>query len=57
MRVALARNPYCSTEVALRILGSLPLGELRELRADATLHGEIRKHAEDELARRDPSRE
>jgi hypothetical protein len=57
VRVALARNPYCSTEVALRILGSLPLGELRELRADATLHGEIRKHAEAELARRDPSRD
>jgi hypothetical protein len=55
VRVALARNPYCPTDVAIRILGSLPLRELRELRSDATLHSEIRKHAADELARRDVS--
>jgi len=55
VRVSLARNPYCPTDVALRILGSLPFRELRELRGDATLHSEIRKHADDELARRDPS--
>ena len=41
--------------VALRILGSLPLRELRELRSDGTLHDEIRRHADHELARRDPS--
>jgi hypothetical protein len=57
VRVALARNPYCPTDVALRILGSLPLRELRELRNDGTLHDEIRKHAERELARREPSSE
>jgi hypothetical protein len=55
VRVALARNPYCPTDVALRILGSLPLRELRELRSDATLHSEIRRHANDELARRNSS--
>jgi hypothetical protein len=54
VRVALARNPSCPTDVALRILGSLPLRELRELRSDGTLHDEIRKQAERELARRDP---
>jgi len=54
VRVALARNPYCPTGVALRILGSLPL---RELRSDGTLHDEIRRHAAEELARRDPSSE
>jgi len=53
VRVALARNPYCPTDVALRILGSLPLRELRELRTDATLDSEIRRHAEQELARRE----
>lgn len=52
VRVALARNPYCPTDVALRILGSLPLRELRELRSDGTLHQEIRRHAKEELARR-----
>jgi hypothetical protein len=55
VRVALARNPYCPTDVALRILGSLPLRELRELRRDGTLHEEIRRHAEEELARREPN--
>jgi hypothetical protein len=54
VRVALTRNPYCPTDVALRILGSLPLQELRELRSDGTLHSQIRRHAKHELARRDP---
>lgn len=53
VRVALARNPYCPTDVALRILGWLPLRELRELRSDGTLHDEIRRHAAAELARRE----
>jgi hypothetical protein len=57
VRVALARNPYTPTDVALRILGSLPLRELRELRSDGTVHDEIRKHADGELARRDPTSE
>ena len=55
VRVALARNPYCPTDLALRVLGSLPLGELRELRGDGTLPSEIRRHADEELARREPS--
>ena len=53
VRVALARNPHCPTDVALRVLGSLPLRELRELRDDTTLPSEIRRHADEELARRD----
>jgi hypothetical protein len=57
VRIALARNPYCPADVALRVLGSLPLRELRELRGDGTLSSEIRRHADEELARRDPSRD
>lgn len=57
VRVALARNPYCPTDVALRILGSLPLPELRELGSDGTLHDEIRRRAVEELARREPKTE
>jgi hypothetical protein len=54
VRIALAHNPYCPTDVVLRILGSLPLRELRELRRDATLHEEVRRQAAAELSRRDP---
>jgi hypothetical protein len=53
VRVALARNPHCPADVALRVLGSLPIRELRELRGDGTLPGELRSHADEELARRE----
>jgi hypothetical protein len=53
VRIALTRNPHCPTDVALRALGSLPLRDLRELRDDATLSSEVRRHADEELARRD----
>ena len=39
---ALARNPYLEPEVALKILPSLPAGELGEIAADGTLHPLLR---------------
>jgi hypothetical protein len=53
VRVAVARNPYCPTDVAIGLLGALPLGELREVAADATVHPATRRHAQVELARRE----
>jgi hypothetical protein len=52
VRVALARNPYCPTRLALALLGVLPLEAVREIARDATLHDETREHARAELARR-----
>lgn len=53
VRIAVARNPYCPTDVAVGLLGTLPLGELREVAADATVHPVTRRHAQAELARRE----
>ncbi len=39
---ALVRNPYLEPEVALKILPSLPAGELAEIAADGTLHPLVR---------------
>lgn len=39
---ALVRNPYLEPEVALKILPSLPAGELEEIAADGTLHPLLR---------------
>lgn len=52
VRVALVRNPYCPTDLAISLLGALPRGELREVAADATLHDSTRRQAREELARR-----
>jgi hypothetical protein len=54
VRTALARNPHCPPGIAVRVVGSLPLAELREMRADPGLHEEARAAVERELARRDP---
>ena len=54
VRVALARNPYCPTELSVRLIGSLTLPVLREMRADATLDARVRSHVRDELERRSP---
>lgn len=54
VRVALARNPYCSASLATRLLGSLPLAELREMKSDPNLHEETRAGVERELERRSP---
>jgi hypothetical protein len=52
VRVAVARNPYCPTDLALRLIGTLPLPVLREMGADGTLEARVRAHARDELRRR-----
>jgi len=53
VRLALARNPYCPTEIAVRSLRGLPAGSLREIARDATLHAQVREHAAAERARRE----
>lgn len=52
VRVAVARNPYCPTPLALKLLGALPLSEIRGIARDATLHEALRAHARAELERR-----
>lgn len=52
VRVALARNPYCPTAIAMRLIAALPLPELREMRSDPGLHEETHASVERELARR-----
>ena len=55
VREALAYNPYCPTDLAIELIGTLPLHALRQIARDATLHGELRSQAQDEIARRSPS--
>ena len=55
IRAALARNPWCPVDIALKALGTLPLAELREMASDAGLHPELRAQVADELARRKPA--
>jgi hypothetical protein len=52
VRTALARNPYCPADLAIRLLGTLPLAEVRAVAGDGTLHPETRRHARAELRRR-----
>ena len=52
VRVALARNPYCPIAIALRLVATLPLPELREMRSDPGMHEETHASVERELARR-----
>lgn len=54
VRLALARNPYCPTDVAVCALGGLAAGDLRAVAGDPMLHETVRRHAADELARREP---
>ncbi|MDH3521056.1 MAG: hypothetical protein OEM49_11425 [Myxococcales bacterium] len=52
VRVALARNPYCPASISMRLIGALPLTELREMRSDPGLREEIRAAVEREITRR-----
>ncbi len=52
VRVALARNPYCPTAIAMRLITALPLPELREMRGDPGMHEETHASVQRELARR-----
>lgn len=53
VRVAIARNPYCPTDLAIELLASLDATNVREVARDGTLHEEVRRHAEAEIARRE----
>lgn len=53
VRVAVARNPYCPTDLALTLVGTLPLTVLREMRDDGTLDDGVRAHVRQELRRRE----
>jgi len=55
VRVAVARNPYCPTDLALTLVGGLPLPVLREMRADGTLDETVRTHVDEEIRRRERS--
>ena len=55
VRVAIARNPFCPTDLALRLLGTLPLPVLREMRADGALDARVLAQVRDEIARRERS--
>jgi hypothetical protein len=57
VREALAYNPYTPTDLAIELIGTLPLHALRQIARDATLHGDLRSQAQDEIARRGPRRE
>jgi len=52
VQTALARNPYCPTAIAMRLIATLPLPELREMRGDPGMHEETHASVERELARR-----
>jgi len=45
VRVAIARNPYSPTGLAIRVIPGLNRQELREIAADGTLHIEVREAA------------
>jgi hypothetical protein len=51
IRMALARNPYCPTEIAVRLVAALPLGHVREMRNDPDLHPETRAQVAAMLSR------
>ena len=51
IRTALARNPYSPIDVAVEMVATLPLAELREMRHDPDLHAETRAQVESELGR------
>lgn len=52
VRVALVRNPHCPVALAMKLIGRLPLADLREMRRDPDLPAETRSQIESELARR-----
>jgi len=54
VRVALARNPYSPVEVALKMMSTIPLPDLRAMTSDPDLHPETLDQARAELRRREP---
>lgn len=56
VRLALARNPYTPTDLAIRCVPELQVPDLRDMASDGTLHPEVCQAATDELERRRPTR-
>jgi len=52
VRVALARNPHCPVELAVKLIGSLPLPDLREMKRDPGLQPHVLEQIVHELSRR-----
>jgi hypothetical protein len=55
VRAAIARNPYCGADLALRLVGTLPLPVLREMRGDGALDPRVLAHVREEITRRERS--
>ena len=53
VRTAIARNPFCATDLATKMIASLPLSKLREMRADADLHPATKRSLDVQLERHD----
>jgi hypothetical protein len=51
VRSAIARNPYCATDLASKMIASLPLAKLREMRGDADLHPATQRSVRAQLER------
>jgi hypothetical protein len=55
VRLALARNPQCPPELGVKLLGSIPLASLREMRRDPDLPERVELHLAHEIERRSAS--
>ena len=56
VRLALARNPYTPTDLAIRCVPELQVPDLKDMAFDGTLHDEVQQAAMEELGRRRPDR-
>ncbi len=56
VRLALARNPYTPTDLAIRCVPELQAPDLFDMADDGTLHSEVRLAASEEFGRRRPAR-
>jgi len=56
VRLALARNPYTPTDLAIRCVPELQAPDLLDMASDGTLHAEVCLAASEELGRRRPAR-
>ena len=53
VQIAIARNPYCPTRLAIQLLGVLPKDQVRAIASDGTVHELTQRHAREELERRE----
>jgi hypothetical protein len=54
VRLAVARNPYTPTDLAIRSVPELQVPDLKDMVTDGSLHEDVRRAASEELARRRP---